>query len=404
MTRVRAVGLVLLCLIPVLQAFGQSAAPASAREELRLRLTNAEGGVIEASHDQGGTWLTLGHVTHPALRVNRNSYTAAGWAQDSAVAATAVNALHVRLGTNPETGRPMTLSIVPGGKTVGAANREPSATLSTDLEGGSTIFGGGLGPYVNSPVFREREGTLEPLPVTYEPAVGDIWVIIRYAPLVPRYAVFENRVGGTITLDYGAGPRVVGVVDRAVSGIGRFEGAIYAAPGRVRANHPGVIDISTSPVGMMGGFQIIPRHHAQSPEMKFVATGHQWLVIGPASDAEADWAGQPPFFSGTILPSYRPDDIYGDHADWLQRVLSRTLVEVRYADGPWEPMPRIGFVALTGDNNEQASERGRRRLWTLPGELNPNRPQPKEAAALADQALAGFTHFRLVFPQAEFWP
>ena len=121
------------------------------RETLRLRLCNAEDGAIEASRDAGATWLVLGHVTHPALKVNPNSYTAAGWAQDSAIAATAANAIHIRIGTNPETSRPMTLSIVPGGKTVGAANREPSSTIYTDIEGGTSIFGGGLGPYVNSP-------------------------------------------------------------------------------------------------------------------------------------------------------------------------------------------------------------------------------------------------------------
>lgn len=385
-------------------AVAQPASPQSLRERLRLRLTNAEGGSIEASRDEGRTWLLLGHVTHPALKVNPNSYTAAGWAKDSAIAATAANAIHIRLGTNPDTKRPMTLSIVPGGKTVGAANREPSSTMYTDLEGGTSIFGGGLGPYVNSPVFLANANPPAPLPLTYEPNLGDVLLIIRHEPArLPLYAVFENRPGGAIEVDWREGPQVVGVVDKAVTGIGRFEGGLYAAAGRIRANHPGVIDVSTSPLGMMGGFQIIPRHHAQSPEMSYVATGHQWLVVGPSEVSAPDWAGLPPFFSGTILPSYRPDDIFGDHEDWMRRVLSRSSVEVRYNDGPWEPMPRIAFGPLN-HGNDCGCDRGRRRLWQIPTELNPNKPQPKEAAAIADHALDGVTHIRIVFPQAEYWP
>jgi hypothetical protein len=386
------------------------------REDLRLRVTNTTGGLIEASRDGGGTWITLGCVTHPALSVSRNSYTAAGWAQDSAIAATAVNALHIKLGTNPETKRPMTISVVPGGKTLGAATRAPGSTIYTNLDGGSAIFGGGLGPYVNSPVFLANSQPAVKLAPTYVPADGDVLLIIRYAPArLPRYAMIENRAGGAVEVDYGEGPVKVGVVDQPVRGIGRFEGEVLAAAGRVRANHPGVIDISTSPMYLMGGFQIIPRGHALSPELAYVKGAAQWLVIGPASPSDPDWAGQPPFFSSTILPSYRRDDLTGGHRDFAQRILSRTSVEARFGDGPWEPMPRIAFVrrqcpgrsaplSATGFDRERESDRGRRGLWQIPGELNVNRPQPKETTAIADHALEGVTAFRLVFPMLSFWP
>lgn len=394
-----------------LPAYGEVLPPLSlpgstpAQESLRLRITNAAGGLIEASRDGGKTWLLLGHVTQPALKVNRASYTAAGWAHDSAIAATATNALHIKIAENPETKRPMTLSIVPEGKTVGAAVRQASATMYTDLEGGGTIFGGGLGPYVNSPVFLLRDGIPTPLPPTYEPAVGDVWLIVRYDPVrLPTSATFENRAGGTIELDYGGETAVVGVVDKPVTGIGRFEGAIYAAGGRIRANHPGVIDVSTSPYGLVGGFQIIPRQHAKSPELAYVAAGHQWLVVGPRTAEEPDWAGQPPFFSDTILPSYRPDDLFGEHPDRMQRLLSRAVVQVRCNGGPWEPMPRIAFVDQQCANTEVRSQRGRRGLWQIPAELNPNKPQPKDVAAIADHALDEVTHFRILFPQTNFWP
>ncbi|MHB8994242.1 MAG: hypothetical protein ACYC63_03220 [Armatimonadota bacterium] len=388
-----------------LPALCQAPPPQSLREDLRLRVTNTTGGAIEASRDAGATWLTLGCVTHPALRVSRNSYTAAGWAQDSAIAATAVNALHIKIATNPETKRPMTLSLVPGGRTLGAATRAPGSSIYTDFDGGKAIFGGGLGPYVDSPVFLANSQPPVKLPPAYVPADGDVLLIIRHAPQpLPRYAIIENRAGGAVEVDYGEGPVKVGVVDQPARGIGRFEGALHAAAGRVRANHPGVIDVSTSPIYLMGGFQIIPRGHAASPELAYVKGGAQWLVIGPESPSDPDWAGQPPFFSSTILPSYRRDDLAGGHEDFAQRLLSRTSVEARFGDGPWEPLPRIAFVRHRCSGSEQQSERGRRGLWQIPGELNVNKPQPKETSAIADRALEGVTAFRLVFPMMNFWP
>ena len=401
-----------------------SAAPA---ESLRLRVTNAVGGAVEFSADRGATWQRLGSVTVPADRVNPASYTAAGWARDSHVAATAVNAIHVKIAANPQTGRPMTLSITPGGETIGAATRQRTSAIVTDLPGGSGIFGGGLGPYVNSPVYvaagqgvGPRPDTsggvqapaLQPLPPDYQPHDGDVLLIVRNEPTrLPLYAVFENRAGGAITLDYGAGPVAAGAVDRPVTGVGRFEGGLYSWPGRIRANHPGVIDVSTAPHGMIGGFQIIPRQHAHSPEMAYVASGHQWMVIGAADSgggaqppAPRDFAGQPPFFSEAILPSYRPDDILGDYADWVQRVWARTLVEVRYGDGPWELMPRIAFSDRAAESNAERTDRGRHGLWLIPGRPRGGRAMEQQTRELADHALDGVTHLRIVFPLTTFPP
>ncbi|MCE5237111.1 hypothetical protein LLH23_01290 [bacterium] len=401
-----------------------SAAPI---ESLRLRITNAVGGAVEVSADRGVTWERLGSVTVPADRVNPASYTAAGWARDSHVAATAVNAIHIKVAANPQTGRPMTLSITPGGEMIGAATRQRSSAIVTDLPGGSGIFGGGLGPYVNSPVYvAVRRGRVPPpdtsgavqapapqtLPPDYQPHDGDVLLIVRNEPArLPLYAVFENRAGGTITLDYGAGPVAAGMVDRPVTGIGRFEGGLYSWPGRIRANHPGVIDVSTAPHGMIGGFQIIPRQHARSPEMAYVASGHQWMVIGPADSGQGaptpaleDFAGQPPFFSETILPSYRPDDILGRYADWVQRVWARAMVQVRYGDGPWELMPRIAFSDRVVESNAERADRGRHGLWLIPGRPRGGRAMEQQTRELADHALDGVTHLRIVFPLTTFPP
>ncbi|MBU0610178.1 MAG: hypothetical protein KKI08_20005 [Armatimonadetes bacterium] len=377
-------------------------AGAEGRESLRLRITNAVGGAIETSTDGAATWQRIGSVVVPADRVNPASYTAAGWAHDSAIAATAVNAIHIKVAANPQTGRPMTLSLVPGGEMVGAATRQRSSAIVTDIPGGSSIFGGGLGPYVNSPVVLEPSHT--PLPPDYQPHEGDVLLVSRIEPTrLPLYAVFENRPGGAITLDYGEGPVPAGVVDRPVTGIGRFEGGLYCWPGRVRANHPGVIDVSTAPHGMIGGFQIIPRKHSQSTEMAYALSGHQWLIIGPADDAP-ELPGRPPFFSGTILPSYRPDDILGDYADWVQRVWSRTIVEVRLNGGPWELMPRIAFSSAVHESNEAATDRGRRGLWLIPGKPRGGKAMEEQTRESANHALDGVTHLRVVFPLTTFPP
>jgi hypothetical protein len=268
-------------------------------------------------------------------------------------------------------------------------------------------LGGGLGPYVNSLVVVERDGqTVTPLPVDYEPREGDVLTIIRDEPVrLPRTITFENRIGGAIEADYGGPqPERLGVVDRPVSGVGRFEGGVYAETGRLRANHPGVIDVSTSPYGYIGGFQIIPRNHAQSPELHYVITGTQWLIAGPDQPDDPPWSGQSPLFAGCLLPSYRDDDLSGDHADWLARVLSRTQILARVEGGPWELLPRIAFVPPDETDTEQRSQQGRRGLWRLSGLVDPNQPLAPETAAKANQALAGVTHLRLVLPMNPYWP
>jgi hypothetical protein len=387
--------------------WGTAALAQAPVESLRLRVVNAPGGAIEASADQGRSWRHLGRVVVPASHVNPASFTAARWAHDSAIAATATNAVHIKVADNPQTGRPMTLSLVPGGRLIGASGRQRSAAIVTDLEGGEGLFGGGLGPYVNSPVLLEREGQpAVPLTATYEPREGDGLLIIRYEPLrLPRTITFENRAGGAIEADYGGPqPERLGVVDRPVTGIGRFEGAVYAEPGRLRANHPGVIDVSTSPYGLIGGFQIIPRNHAESPELSFVKTGTQWLIVGPEDPQGPPWTGQSPLFAECLLPSYRPDDVLGDYADWLARVLSRTQVLARIEGGPWELLPRIAFVPADEPDTAERSQRGRRGLWRLSGLVHPSKPLPAETAQKANYALEGLTHLRLVLPLKQYWP
>ena len=285
----------------------------------------------------------MGSVLTPATKVNEKGFTASKWAVDGCVAATAVNGIHVKVRLSQE-GRGAIFSIVPseGGDLPSGAGR-PEAALITDIAGGTALFGL-WAPYVGNRVYLQQGAELQPLAPDYAPKPGDALVIVveRPAP-VPYDIVFENRFGGLIYiryLDATLGPQEpVGTVLRPVLGIGRFEGSRYADVGRIRANHCGVIDISTSPYGQVGGFQIVPKDHAQSPENYYIRTSTQWMVVGPLSALDPSWEGIPPLFSSFIAPAYRPNDLaYPGHATdrlaWMR-------VEVKMGGAAWQPMPAL---------------------------------------------------------------
>ena len=176
------------------------------------------------------------------------------------------------------------------------------------------------------------------LPRDYVPAVGDTYYILVDRPVdYPKEILFENRSGGRIIINYLLGDhRVIGEVLRPVVGIGRFPGSRYVDPGRIRANHAGVIDISTSPIGSIGGFQIVPALHGS--DMEYVKTSTQWMVIGPAGADDHSLEGMAPLFKNYIHPAYAPEDL--EDEDWYEKLLDRFLVQVLY-DGEveWKPMP-----------------------------------------------------------------
>lgn len=394
-----------LCVLPLASAAQEiepGVAPAVAAENaaptaeaFRIRVTNAAGGAVEVSRDEGASWYGVGRVVAPANAVNPKGFTASKWAADSAVCATAVNAIHVKVSCHPQTGRGVIFSLVPAGPAIGAASGHDSTAIATDIPGGTGIFGGGLSPTVNAPVRLQRPAELQPLPADYTPAPGDVLVIVVPLPVTPvAQLIFENRFGGLITLRYADGTeKPIGTVLRPVVGVGRFPGTVDAGPGRVRANHAGVIDISTSPVGMVGGIQIIPRGHAGSPEMSYVMTSTQWMVVGPLTPLEPSWEGIAPLFAGFLAPNYRPDDLA--HEDWMQRLLARCLVQVRLNGGPWQNMPRI---AIDPDAPERPDPQATVRR--IRGSLNPYVP----LSAAAYTALAEVTHLRIILPMARYWP
>ncbi len=319
-------------------------------------IENSVNGRIYVLED--GQTRELGKVLVPCGAVNGDGFTASMWAQDSTVAGVAVNAIHLKVTNNPETGRGVIFSLLPRE----FLNVKPedyksylnrNTSIFTDIPAGTAIFGGAHSPLVSTSVVMSvpEGGTIDdalPLSPDFVPKEGDIIVIYvqqRY-DLDIDYIEFDNAFGGFITVKrLGCEPEVIGQVLKPVAGVGRFEGSVYARVGRIRANHAGVLCISTSPLHEIGGFQIIPREHAMSSEMNNARLLTQWMVVGPIDGRAPSWEGMEPLFYGDLYPSYIP--LLGDAPDYAgisaaNRLLGRFYVlgKMRGSD-EWGPLPSV---------------------------------------------------------------
>lgn len=331
---VRKVGPLMVLAAVWLSASGAHHAGAVDEVEVyRWRLENAAGGAVEASEDGGRTWRVIGRVVRPAVS-SAVGFTASRWGQTGTVVASGANAVHVKVGEAVD-GRGLIFSVWPRG-----APWAPHGIL-TDIPGGRGIFGGRYSAFVGNEVLAEGPDGLRPV-AGWVPTVGArLWVVVRRPARYPVEVEFENRFGGLIRARYLDGTEeLLGVVLRPVAGVGRFQGTQYVGIGRVRANHPGVIDISTSPVGQVGGFQVIPRDHAHSPELVGAVLGTQWMVVGPLNPLDPSPQGTAPLFSAFIAPRYDPDDLL-DEEEWQRRVAERFLVMCRVDAGPWTLFPPL---------------------------------------------------------------
>lgn len=318
----------------------------SFKEYFRIKVWNLPGGTVEVSRDQGKSWEELGRVIRPTTRVDRAGYAASRWVDDGKVAATSVNAIHVktRSGTDEQG---MIFSLLPREfnqllKQYGSYF-SPDSSVYTDIPAGEGIFGGGWAPFVGNVVMVSRPGAeVVPIPKDFIPAIGDkIYIMVDQPVAVPKEIFFENWAEGKVTIKYWGGEEeVIGKVVQPVAGIGRFEGTRYASPGRIRANHAGVIDVSTSPLGKIGGFQIVPSQHGA--KMGVGAGKAQYLIVAPVEEKGKKLEGRPPLFKSFIRPDYLADDL--TEANWRERLEKRFLVDVKLADSKqWEPMPVIAF-------------------------------------------------------------
>jgi len=348
----------------------QAENPPVLKEAYRIRLENQVNGLIEVSQDGGQNWQQVGKVLYPSEKVSRYGYAAAAWVRPGRVAASAVNAIHIKTGS-VEVERTI-FSILPKDFLKPPSKYRsflsPNSSIYTDIPAGSSIFGGGSAPFVGNLVMLSAPAQpIIIMPEGYQPKLGDTFIILVDCPVnYPLQLVFENRFGGQIFMSFYPGDeQVVGEVLLPVTGVGRFEGSKYVDPGRIRANHAGVIDVSVSPIGSLGGFQIVPALHGQG--MKYVRKMTQWMVIGPPKVTDPSLEGMAPFYKYFIQPNYRPDDIAA--ADWEEKLLSRFLVDVKYKGSDiWQPMP----------------------IYSLKRKF----PLPRWASSAFDKV----SHFRILFP------
>ncbi len=334
----------------------------------RIEVVNQKDGLVRISYDQGQNWKIAGKVLYPTDKINKKGFTAGNWVGSGEVAAVSVNAIHIKTGEYNQ--RPGIFSLLPKEFAEKPRNYNsflsPNSSITTNIPAGKEIFGSSCAPMVGSQVLVNGKRFAD----EYVPKVGDIFTIIVDRPSAyPKEIIFENKFGGKVEEVWLNGSRkIIGQVFKPVLGVGRFPGTLYASCGRIRANHPGVIDISTSPLGEVGGFQIIPFEHAESDEMVYSKTKTQWMVIGPVSFEGQNIAGSAPLFKYFIYPSFDAKSL--SSAKWKEEFLSRFLVEYKgEKDKAWKPL-KVQVVELD-----------------------------KELPPWAGDAFKNATYFRILFPQ-----
>lgn len=282
----------------------------------------------------------IGRVVKIPTTTRFPSYTASAWSKPGTVCASAVNAVHMVLEVKDGKGR--TMSLIPAETIAPAAGAGASLVISSTA--GEGPFGA-WAPPVGSQVFIERGGKTEELGSFnapggkhYTPKPGDVLIIkAEEFDDLPYMVDIENRPGGRVIGWYKHGYELLARVIKPVGGTGRFEGTLFQRTGAIRANHSGVIDVSTSPRGVIGGFQIIPWDHAiSSKEMQNVWNMTQWLVLGPA-DGRSNMGGSVPLFKEGFVPGPAAGEEMWDVWSTYGR---KSLVLPRYDNGKWQRLKR----------------------------------------------------------------
>lgn len=273
-----------------------------------------------------GSAVPCGKVRVLPWKTKYPGFTASRYGVGGEVVATAANAHHFLIDVEGNRGR--TLSLIPTATFVATAGL--GSCLVVEGTGGMGLWGR-YAPTVGSPVYVVN--AIGSRIRFRSPDLLKVAKALEVEVFVPETAVdylqIENRVGGRAWYHDGSGDHLFGLVDRPVSGTGRFSGTLYQDASRVRANHLGVLCVSTTPAGDIGGFQIVPRNHTFSPELQETQRMNQWLILrGP--DFE-DLTGKFPFFSGAVRPADR-EVAEGAHQGW---------VLCREGAGPWVPLPVV---------------------------------------------------------------
>ena len=287
---------------------------------IRLPLTVGEQVLVIAPD---GGQLEMGKMRVLPMKSKYPGFTASRYGEGAQVIASASNAHHIQLSV--ENGKGRTISVLPTETYVATSGMGSSFII--EGAGGFGLWGE-FAPFVGSPVFIVYSNKNR-VPFTDAAMLseGEAVEIDVYAPRESvDYIEIENREGGSAWYRDAAGKdHPFATVESEVRGTGRFSGTLYQGQSMVRANHPGVICISTTPRGDIGGFQIIPLTHTYSKEMQSARHMGQYLVLR-GIDFE-DLTGRFPFFRGGVRP--------GDERNTTSNV-GKVLCKIK---GNWYPLP-----------------------------------------------------------------
>jgi hypothetical protein len=330
------------CIFVLTSAQEQQGAPDRRDYHFLLSFENRVGGKIKLSDltfgqpDEDNTYL-IGHVIRPATDVREESFHATLWGRSSTVAASAVNAIHIKVFGLAHLDKGSTITIMPhelyGKGLEGEDTPFLNYSIYTDIPSGVYLFGGSFSPLAFSRVVCLRGDRAARLELGFTPKVNDVFLIDVIAPESPvRSLDFDNRKGGKVDAVFKNMTRQsVGTVERPVGGSGRFTGSALAPVGSIRATHAGVLDISTSPRGQIGGFQIIPWNHSFSKEMLKSRVVTQYLIVDSYGGGEL--TGVAPLFGDMLFPRV------GDRVE--PDLVSVSGKRVKVADIPHLPKVRI---------------------------------------------------------------
>ena len=272
-----------------------------------------------------GTTIELGEVHELPKRSKHPSFTASAYGVGGRVVATAANAHHLLLSVEGGAGR--TISLVPMETFTPTSSAESSITV--EGKGGVGLWGE-FAPLVGSELFVVFEnGAREPFNHMDQLATAvALEIEVSFSTTRVEYLEIENHAGGKAWYrDEFGEDHVFGTVVSPVTGTGRFAGTLYEKVGWVRANHPGVICVSTSPRGVIGGFQIIPMDHTYSKGMTRTREMGQYLILSGVNGEHL--AGAFPFFNGIVRP--------GD-ANLIDRTVGKVLAKIQ---GEWYLFPEM---------------------------------------------------------------
>jgi hypothetical protein len=239
--------------------------------EYWIKVQNAEGGKISVSKDKGNSWNNIGNVLIPVNELtepDQPGFTAADYGNDSSVVATAVNAIHIRISKQSRFSRIFSLLPIECKNLDKDYKSYRGSAIITDIEGEYGIFGKDYAPYIGNRVYLAKNDTMELLSPDYVPHTGDELIIKVIPPSMEKpikYIWIDNKINGYVMIVYeDLSVSFVARVLKPVAGVGGFTGSSLAGSNHIRANHPGVLEISTSKRFSNLGTDLVPKEGGQT--------------------------------------------------------------------------------------------------------------------------------------------